>query len=74
MTFNIIPGRNSIDPNFFFKINTGNLRGHPFKLSVPLTKTNTHKFFFASRLVPIWNSLPTPRYLTEYKFFQARSQ
>ena len=59
MTFNIITGRNSIDPNFFFKINTGNLRGHPFKLSVPLTRTNTHKFFFSSRVVPIWNSLHT---------------
>ena len=41
------------------KINTGNLRGHPFKLSVQLTRTNAHKFFFASRVVPIWNSLPT---------------
>ena len=60
MTFNIITGRNSIDSNIFFKANTSdNLRGHPFKLSVPLTRTNTHKFFVASRVVSIWNSLPT---------------
>ena len=60
MTFNIITGRNCIDPHSFFKFSTyGNLRGHPFKLSVPLTKTNTQKFFFASRVVPIWNSLPS---------------
>ena len=65
MTFNIITGRNSIDPNFFFKINTGNLRGHPFKLSVPLTKTNTHKFVFASRGSPHMELPPhTPRHLT----------
>ena len=76
MTFNTITGCNFIDPNCFFKINTGNLRGHPFKLSVPLTRTNTHKFFFSSRVVPPWNSLPTHlvMYLTEHKFFQAWSQ
>ena len=59
MTFNIISKQNSIGPNFF-KFNTNNnLRGHPFKLSVPLAKTNIQKFHFSNRIVSAWNSLPT---------------
>ena len=60
MTFNIISKQNSIGPNYFFKFNTNNnLRGHPYKLSVPLTKTNIQKFHFSNRIVSVWNSLPT---------------
>jgi hypothetical protein len=33
-------------------------RGHPFKLIVPVAKNDTRKYFFSSRIVPIWNSLP----------------
>jgi hypothetical protein len=57
--FNILKGNNCIQPSDFFSpsLNT-NLRGHPLKLTVPLAKTNTRKFFFANRIVPIWNSLP----------------
>ena len=58
MAFNIISRHNSIGPNFF-KFNTNsNLRGHQFKLSVPLTKTNIQKFHFSNRIVSVWNSLP----------------
>ena len=33
-------------------------RGHPFELTVPLAKTDVRKYFFAVRIVPVWNSLP----------------
>ena len=33
-------------------------RGHPLKLSIPLTKLNTRKYFFVNCVIPIWNSLP----------------
>ena len=33
-------------------------RGHRFKLIVPISKSNIRKYFFAARVVPIWNSLP----------------
>ena len=57
--FNILKGNNCIQPSDFFSpsLNT-NLRGHLLKLTVPLAKTNTRKFFFSNRIVPIWNSLP----------------
>jgi len=32
-------------------------RGHPLKLAIRTHKTNYRKFFFANRIVPIWNSL-----------------
>ena len=39
-------------PNYKFS------RGHPLKISIPLTKLNSRKFFFASRVILAWNSLP----------------
>ena len=57
--FNILKGSNCIQPSDFFSPSLNmNLRGHPLKLTVPLAKTNTRKFFFSNRIVPIWNSLP----------------
>jgi len=32
-------------------------RGHNFKLSNPVCSSNVRRHYFASRLVPIWNSL-----------------
>ena len=45
--------------NFFTVSTTTNLRGHPFRLSVPIVKNNTHLNFFSVRIVKIWNSLPS---------------
>jgi len=45
--------------NFFTFSTTTNLRGHPFRLSVPIVKNNTHLNFFSVRIVKIWNSLPS---------------
>ena len=59
MCYNIVRNINCLSITDFFNINTNNsLRGHSFKLAVPITKTNIRKFFFACRIVPIWNSLP----------------
>ena len=47
----------NFDEFFSFSPNT-TLRGHPYKLTVPLNKCNRSKYFLSSRIVPIWNSLP----------------
>ena len=41
----------------FFTFSNAPTRGHPFKLIVPVAKNDTQKYFFSSRIVPIWNSL-----------------
>ena len=39
--------------DFFFKFSPNSaLRGHPFKLTVPISKCNRSKYFFSSRIVP----------------------
>jgi hypothetical protein len=59
MCFNIIKGNNCIEQTDFFNFTTFKFtRGHPLKLAIPIAKLNTRKFFFASRVVPVWNSLP----------------
>ena len=59
MCYNIIKDNNCIDSSTFFTFSNNKFsRGHPLKLSIPLTKLNTRKYFFANRVIPIWNSLP----------------
>ena len=58
MCYNIIRGNNCIDHSLFFNFpNYKFSRGHPLKLSIPLTKSNAGKFFLNSRVIPAWNSL-----------------
>ena len=54
MCYKIIHGLVALnfDEFFSFSPNTS-LRGHPYKLN----KCNRSKYFFSSRIVPIWNSL-----------------
>ena len=52
---NIIITRN----NFFTFSTSTTLRGHPFKLSIPIIKNNTHRNFFSVRIIKAWNALPT---------------
>lgn len=41
-----------------FKFSTySSTRGHPYKLVIPLAKTDTFKYFFTSRTVKVWNDL-----------------
>jgi len=42
----------------FFKLSTCyRTKGHNFKLSIPVCLSNVRRHFFATRVVPIWNSL-----------------
>ena len=43
---------------FFQLSGNTNTRGHPFKLTIPLTRTNLRKYFFSSRVIPIWELPP----------------
>jgi len=60
LTFSLL--RNLVDFDFctFFELRTDcRTRGHPYKLVVPSAKRDIRKHFFANRVVPIWNALPT---------------
>ena len=60
LCFKIVHGTSAITfSDFFSQPNSQNLRGHPFRLAIPLSKNNVRKHFFAVRVIPIWNSLPT---------------
>ncbi|MFZ2537931.1 MAG: reverse transcriptase family protein, partial [Oscillospiraceae bacterium] len=58
--FKIVHGLVSLSFQDFFTFspNVHSSRGHSLRFSVPLTRTNTRKFFFASRVINSWNSLP----------------
>ena len=60
LCFKIVRGYSGIkfDDMFNYSKNTTS-RGHPLRLSIPLSKTNLSKFSFAHRIIPPWNSLPT---------------
>ena len=69
MCYNIVKGNNCIDPSTFFSFpNYKFSRGHPLKISIPLAKLNARKFFFASRVIPAWNSLPETTVLAPSSF------
>ena len=58
--YNIIHNNIIITRNNFFTFSTStNLRGHPFRLSIPIIKNNTHRNFFSVLTIKIWNALPT---------------
>ena len=44
--------------DFFAFSNTSTTRGHSFKLVAPPFRNKVRKYFFSSRVVPVWNSLP----------------
>ncbi|MFZ2538165.1 MAG: reverse transcriptase family protein [Oscillospiraceae bacterium] len=57
--YNIVHGLSAVTFDSMFKFrNNRALRGHSLSLEIPLTKNNLSKFFFSSRVVPPWNSLP----------------
>ena len=58
--FKIIHGISCLNFTDFFSFanNNNSSRGHPYRLCIPLNKNNTRNFFFSSRVVPAWNSLP----------------
>ena len=59
LCYKIIHGLIALDFNDFFALPVHpGLRGHSFKLTVPIVKCNRSKYFFLSRVVPVWNALP----------------
>ena len=56
--YNIVHQLTALSFTDFFTFSNAPTRGHPFKLIVPVAKNDTQKYFFSSRIVPIWNSLP----------------
>ena len=60
LVFKIIHGISCLNFTDFFSFanNNNSSRGHPYRLCIPLNKNNTRNFFFSSRVVPAWNSLP----------------
>ncbi|MFZ2538547.1 MAG: reverse transcriptase family protein, partial [Oscillospiraceae bacterium] len=57
--YNIIHKNYCIDPLKFFTFSSNpSARGHSLRLTYPIAKTNSKKFFFSTRVVPVWNSLP----------------
>ena len=59
MCYNIVHGLTCLNFDDFFVFSQYlSTRGHRFKLIVPISKSNIRKYFFAARVVPIWNSLP----------------
>ena len=61
MVYKIIHNYVDIDPNllFTFKPNIYNLRGHNLTLSKPKVNSNVALNSFTSRVVRLWNSLPS---------------
>ena len=54
---------------FTMCINVNNTRGHAYKLLLPRFTTDCRKFFFSTRVVRIWNNLPTDVDFTSVKSF-----
>ena len=60
MCYNIIHGNNCLNPKTFFILNYSAItRGYSLRISVHLATLNVRQHFFATRVTPIWNSLPT---------------
>ena len=73
LCYEIVHGLINLDFDEFFKFsNISTHRGHKFKLAVPVAKCNRTKYFFSSRVVPTWNSLPDvgPRIIMDHVYFQ----
>ena len=60
LCYKIIHGLVALNFDDFFFVFSPNsaLRGHSLKLVVPISKCNKAKYFFSSRIVGVWNSLP----------------
>ena len=62
LTFKIIRGISRVKISDFFTVSTATkTRGHCYKLSMPKVRTDIRKYFFSSRIVKVWNALPTDK-------------
>ena len=56
--FNIIHRNTCLEPNDFFIFSTNDRsRGHPYRLIIPLAKSNIKRHSFSCRIIHPWNSL-----------------
>ena len=60
LCFKICNGYVALDKNDFFAFNPlSRTRGHCFKITVPNSRIKARQHFFAVRVIPAWNYLPT---------------
>ena len=60
LCFKICNGYVALDTNDFFAFNPlSRTRGHCFTITVPNSRINARQHFFAVRVIPAWNYLPT---------------
>ena len=57
LVYKIIHWLVDLDFDILFRYNSSSTRGHEWKLAVNYSRLNCRKFFFANRIVNIWNSL-----------------
>ena len=57
LVYKIIHRLVDLEFDSLFRYNSNNTRGHEWKLAVNYSRLNCRKFFFANRIVNIWNSL-----------------
>ena len=71
MSRTLLFGYTALDAHFTMCNNVNNVttRGHPYKLLLPRFTTDCRKFFFSTRVVRIWNNLPTDVDFTSVKSF-----
>jgi ribonuclease P/MRP protein subunit RPP40 len=60
LTYEILTGLTDVNVADFFTVANSShcTRGHCYKLQANHSRVDVRKFFFAERVVPIWNSLP----------------
>ena len=60
MTYKILFSLTCLDSTQFFQLSPHpGTRGHDYKLFMPNITTDTRKYFFSSRVLDAWNSLPS---------------
>ena len=59
LVYKIIHGLIDLKFEDFFSFNRNVTRGHSYKLNIQYARVNYRKFFFANRVVHIWNNLPS---------------
>ncbi len=60
LTYKILHGLVDVDISDFFAYPQSGIRGHDLKLYKSFCKHDYSKYFFANRVVDVWNSLPNP--------------
>ena len=60
LCFNIVHGNIALPFNDFFTFPSNpSSRGHSLKLAIPIANTNIREYFFSTRIIQIWNDLPS---------------